>query len=321
MELAKKTMNKKEYKKIVGAKIIDPNTKQEKLIDLSKPLNQSVEMKFIFHDEREGKEIFWHSSAHILGHSLEDLYSCLLCTGPVKEHEGFYYDANFPKSGETISNQQLDHIQKAVNNLIREKNEFQRIDVTYEQACDMFSENKFKKELIDKHIQKNNYVSIYRVGNLVDLCSGPHLPHSGYIGEIVIQKQSGSYWQGNAEGPKTQRIHGISFKSRDEYKQWKKTQEEIAKRDHRVIAKQQKLFTLDMESPGAVGFLPNGTFIYNKLIEMLRREYRIRGYQEVITPNVFNIELWQTSGHLKNYREDMYIFDSEDKWYGLKPMN
>lgn len=134
MELAKKTMNKKQYKKIVGAKIIDPNGGKDRIIDLSKPLEESVNLQFIFQDEREGKEIFWHSSAHILGHSLEDLYTCLLCTGPVKEHEGFYYDANFPKNEETITSDQLQKIQKAVNKLVKQNKEFQRIDVTYEQA-------------------------------------------------------------------------------------------------------------------------------------------------------------------------------------------
>lgn len=113
----------------------------------------------------------------------------------------------------------------------------------------------------------------------------------------------------------------MSFRSKEDFKKWKLLQEEIAKRDHRVIAKQQKLFTVLKESPGTVAFLPNGTFIYNKLIELLRREYNVRGYQEVITPNMFTIDLWQTSGHYQNYRDDMFIFENDGKVIGVKPMN
>jgi threonyl-tRNA synthetase len=244
-----------------------------------------------------------------------------LCTGPVKENEGFYYDANFPKEDQTIDSENLKEIQEKVNNLISKKHDFQRIDVTYDEAVELFKENKFKLELINKHIKNSSYVSIYKVGDFVDLCEGPHLPHSGYIGQILIQKQSGSNWQGDVNKPKTQRIHGISFFNKENYKKWVALQEEIAKRDHRVIGKQQKLFTFEKESPGMVSFLPNGAFIYNKLIEFLRNEYRIRGYQEVITPNVFSIDLWKTSGHYDNFREDMYMFQSDDKWFGMKPMN
>lgn len=112
-------------------------------------------------------DILWHSSAHILGNSLEELYSCLLCTGPVKEHEGFYYDA-IPEGDTTISTQHLEEIQKAAKRLISQKNEFQRIEISYDEAIDMFKENKYKQELINKHAQNNSNVSIYRVGNFVD---------------------------------------------------------------------------------------------------------------------------------------------------------
>lgn len=280
---------------------------------MTRPIAESVNLEFIFSDERDGLEIFWHSSAHILGHSLEELYSCLLCTGPVKEHEGFYYDANFPDETQTLSSENLTEIQESVNKLISQKKEFQRIDITYDKAVELFKENKFKLELIDKHIKDNKYVSVYRVGESVDFCEGPHLPHSGYIGEIVIQNLSGSHWQGNVNNPKTQRIHGISFRTKEDYKQWKALQEEIIKRDHRVIGKQQRLFSFEAEAPGMASFLPNGAFIYNKLIDFLRREYLVRGYKEVITPNVFSVDLWMTSGHYDNYKDDMYLFNSDNK--------
>ena len=321
MDIAKSSMNKKEYNKIMGARVTDPKSGKTSIVDMTRPITDSVNVEFIFADERDGLEIFWHSSAHILGHSLEQLYSCLLCTGPVKEHEGFYYDANFPEESKTLSSENLTEIQESVNKLISQKNEFQRIDITYDKAVELFKENKFKLELIDKHIKDNTHVSVYRVGELVDFCEGPHLPHSGYIGEIVIQKQSGSYWQGNVNNPKTQRIHGISFRTKENYKQWKTIQEEIAKRDHRVIGKQQRLFSFEAESPGMASFLPNGAFIYNKLIEFLRREYLVRGYKEVITPNVFSVDLWMTSGHYDNYKDDMFLFKSDNKVFGMKPMN
>jgi len=313
-------MNKKEYNKILGARVTDSDG-NSKLIDLTRPLTESVKLEFLFRDDREGMEILWHSSAHILGLSIEQLYSCLLCTGPVKEHEGFYYDAHFPDESSTLTQESLDEIQKKAKKLISEKHPFERIDVTHEEALSMFQENPFKIELIEKHIQGNSHVSVYRVGDLVDLCEGPHLPHSGYIKEILIQKQSGSHWQGNVNNPKTQRVHAISFTDKSEYSKWKALQAELSKIDHRVIGKKQKLFTFEKESPGMVTFLPNGAHIYNKLIDFLRKEYLIRGYQEVITPNVFTVDLWKTSGHYDNYQEDMYMFKSDNKDFGIKPMN
>jgi threonyl-tRNA synthetase len=167
MQIAKQTMNRKLYSKIMAARMINPETDQKQIIDLSRPLTESVTIEFIYQDERDGMEVLWHSSAHILGHSLEELYSCLLCTGPVKEHEGFYYDA-IPADNVTITTQNLDDIQKTVKKLISQKNEFQRIEISYDQAIEMFQENKFKQELINKHAQNNDNVSVYRVGNLVD---------------------------------------------------------------------------------------------------------------------------------------------------------
>ena len=314
-------MINKERNTILGAKVKFTNNEKYEIIDLLRPLSDSWEIAFIKDSEREGIEILWHSSAHILGYSLEQLYPCLLWTGPVKEHEGFYYDANFEDENTTITTDNLADIQKKVNKLTSQKHTFQRIDISYEKAIDMFKENKFKLELINKHIEGHDSVSVYRVGDFVDLWEGPHLPHSGYIGEILILNQSGSYWKGNVNNPKTQRVHGISFSTKEKLKEWKKLQEEILKRDHRVIGKQQKLFTFEAESPGSVAFLPNGTHIYNKLIEFLRKEYLTRGYQEVITPNVFSIDLWKTSGHYDNYKDDMFLFDSDNKQYGIKPMN
>ena len=239
----------------------------------------------------------------------------------MKEHEGFYYDAHFEDENTTISTENLADIQKQVNRLTSQKHFFQRVDISYQQAVDLFKENKFKLELIDKHIQGHDSVSVYKVGDFVDLCEGPHIPHSGYVGEMLIQNQSGSYWKGDVNNPKTQRVHGISFRTKDKLKEWKKLQEEILKRDHRVIGKQQKLFSFESESPGSVAFLPNGAHIYNKLIEYLRKEYIVRGYQEVITPNVFSIDLWKTSGHYENYKDDMFLFKNDDKEFGIKPMN
>uniref|UniRef100_A0A671X989 threonine--tRNA ligase n=1 Tax=Sparus aurata TaxID=8175 RepID=A0A671X989_SPAAU len=161
----------------------------------------------------------------------------------------------------------------------------------------------------------------FRCGPLIDLCRGPHVRHTGKIKALKVHKNSSTYWEGKADMETLQRIYGISFPDPKMLKEWEKFQEEAKNRDHRKLGREQDLFFFHDLSPGSCFFLPKGAFIYNTLIEFIRGEYRKRGFQEVVTPNIYNSKLWQTSGHWQHYSENMFSFEAEKETFALKPMN
>merc|ERR1719342_1090542 len=163
--------------------------------------------------------------------------------------------------------------------------------------------------------------TVYRCGPLIDLCRGPHVRHTGKIKAFSVTKSSATYWEGNSEAESLQRIYGISFPDNKQMKEWKLFQEEAAKRDHRKIGVQQDLFFFHELSPGSCFFQPKGAHIYNKLLSFMKEEYWKRGFQEVISPNIYNHKLWMTSGHWEHYADNMFRFDIEKEAFGLKPMN
>jgi len=168
---------------------------------------------------------------------------------------------------------------------------------------------------------KTETTTVYRCGPLIDLCRGPHVRHTGKIKSMAVTKSSATYWEGNSEAESLQRIYGISFPDNKQMKEWKLFQEEAAKRDHRKIGVQQDLFFFHELSPGSCFFQPKGAHIYNKLLAFIKEEYWKRGFQEVISPNIYNAKLWQTSGHWDHYAENMFKISIEKEAFGLKPMN
>jgi threonyl-tRNA synthetase len=289
------------------------------LWDMARPLEESCKLKIFNFDSNEGRDTFWHSSAHILGESLEQAYGCKLCIGPCTTRgEGFYYDAFYGEH--TLNDEHFGGIEKQAEKAVKEKQPFERIEVTREQALDLFSENQFKVEII-KELPDDKTITVYRCGPLVDLCRGPHIPNTSHVKAFSCQKASASYWRGQADRESLQRVYGISFPDKKKLKEWQFLQEEAKKRDHRVVGQNQELFFFHPLSPGSAFFLPYGTRIYNKLMDFIRTQYVKRGYQEVVSPNIFNIELWNISGHASNYKDNMFCFDVEKQEYGLKPMN
>uniref|UniRef100_A0A8V5H024 threonine--tRNA ligase n=1 Tax=Melopsittacus undulatus TaxID=13146 RepID=A0A8V5H024_MELUD len=180
--------------------------------------------------------------------------------------------------------------------------------------------NKFKCRILNEKVTTPT-TTVYRCGPLIDLCRGPHVRHTGKIKTIKIHKNSSTYWEGKADMESLQRIYGISFPDAKMLKEWEKFQEEAKSRDHRKIGRDQELFFFHELSPGSCFFLPKGAYIYNTLIEFIRSEYRKRGFQEVVTPNVFNSKLWMTSGHWQHYSDNMFSFEVEKEIFALKPMN
>uniref|UniRef100_A0A2P2HX70 threonine--tRNA ligase n=2 Tax=Hirondellea gigas TaxID=1518452 RepID=A0A2P2HX70_9CRUS len=285
--------------------------------DLDRPLTNDCKLKLLKFDDPDAKTVFWHSTAHVLGEAMERIYGGNLCYGPPIE-EGFYYDMHLDGAG--VSQNDFPVIEDLMKKITKEKQPFERLEVSKENLLEMFKYNPFKVRLLKERVTTAT-TTVYRCGPLIDLCRGPHVKHTGKIKALAVTKSSSSYWEGRVDAESLQRIYGISFPEPKQLKEWKHFQEEAAKRDHRKIGVQQKLFFFHELSPGSCFFTPRGTYIYNSLMQYIREEYRNRGFQEVITPNIYNTKLWQTSGHWQHYAENMFCFEVEKEKFALKPMN
>ena len=289
--------------------------------DLNRPFEGDCTLQFFDFDSPEGTHCFWHSSAHILGQAIElEFPDAQLCIGPPLEDGGFYYDVYLPP-GVTISPADYERIQKRVDAIIKAKQNFTRVVLTKEQALDLFSTNKFKQEIITKRIPDGDLTTAYRNGPLIDLCRGPHVQNTGRIAAMMITRNSSSYWNADATKESLQRVYGVSFPSKAQLEEHRLLLKAAEERDHRRIGAAQELFFFHELSPGSCFFLPHGTRLYNRLQEYVRAQYHKRGYCEVVTPNVFNVDLWKQSGHYQNYRENMFSFDCEGVEFAMKPMN
>jgi threonyl-tRNA synthetase len=292
---------------------------QSVLWDLTRPLEGSCRLELLKFDHPQGQDVFWHSSAHILGQAMEREFGCHLTIGPALE-SGFYYDGFF--GDRKIKEDDFVTINKHAEKICKETQPFERCVISKEEALELFSENPFKVQLITNKVPDGALTSCYRCGDLVDLCRGPHLPDTGRAKAFMVTKNSSAYWLGKQELDSLQRLYAISFPNDKLLKEYKKFQEEAAKRDHRNIGKQQELFMFHpIMSPGSCFWFPLGARVYNKLIEFARSEYRIRGFTEVITPNMYDSRCFLTSGHYQNYKDDMYSLDVEKQEWMLKPMN
>lgn len=286
--------------------------------DLDRPLEEDCSLQLLKFDDEEAQAVYWHSSAHILGEAMERVYGGCLCYGPPIEN-GFYYDM-FLDNTDGVSSNDLPSLETLCKKIMKEKQPFERLEIKKETLLEMFKYNKFKCRILNEKITTPT-TTVYRCGPLIDLCRGPHVRHTGKIKALKIHKNSSTYWEGKADMETLQRIYGISFPDPKMLKEWEKFQEDAKNRDHRKLGREQDLFFFHDLSPGSCFFLPKGSFIYNTLIEFIRSEYRKRGFQEVVTPNIYNSKLWQTSGHWQHYSDNMFSFEVEKETFALKPMN
>ncbi|XP_032691871.1 threonine--tRNA ligase 2, cytoplasmic isoform X2 [Lontra canadensis] len=287
------------------------------LWDLDRPLEGDSILELLTFDNEEAQAVYWHSSAHVLGEAMELYYGGHLCYGPPIEN-GFYYDMFI--GDRAVSSTELSALEDICKTIIKEKQPFERLEVSKEVLLEMFKYNKFKCRILNEKVNTPT-TTVYRCGPLIDLCKGPHVRHTGKIKTIKIFKNSSTYWEGNPKMETLQRIYGISFPDNKMMKTWEKFQEEAKNRDHRKIGKEQELFFFHDLSPGSCFFLPRGAFIYNTLMDFIREEYRRRNFTEVLSPNMYNSKLWETSGHWQHYSENMFTFDIEKDTFALKPMN
>lgn len=308
------------------AKMVDPSLPDRLVIakvdgelwDCTRPLEKSCTLEFLDFECEEGKAVFWHSSAHVLGEACERHYGCHLCLGPPVE-EGFYYEMDI--ADRTVSTTDYPLINKMADKIIKDKQKFERLVVSKDDLLEMFKHNPLKLRLISDKIPDGTSTTVYRCGPLIDLCRGPHITNTSRIKAFTVTKNSSSYFLGSAENQVLQRIYGISFPDKEQMKAWQKFKDEADQRDHRLVGRNQELFFFHELSPGSCFFLPHGARIYNRLLEFMRAEYRKRGFTEVITPNIFHENLWKTSGHWDHYRDDMFACGKGDEVFYLKPMN
>lgn len=288
------------------------------LWDLARPLEGDCTLELLKFDDPDAQKVFWHSSAHVLGLALEEKYEAKLCIGPPLENGGFYYDVHTDK---VISADDFNDIKKFVKISTSEKYPFERLEIPKEKAIEMFKHNKFKLEIIKEKVPDGETCTAYRCGPLIDLCRGPHVLNTGKISAFDVTTNSSAYWKGDSKNDTLQRVYGISFPNKKLLDEWHEFRRLAAERDYRLIGKNQELFTYSEYSPGSAFMLPHGTRVYNKLMDFMRNQYRNRGFHEVISPNIYNSDLWKKSGHWDKYQENMFVFKCEDQDWGVKPMN
>ena len=281
--------------------------------DLYTPISSDSNVSILTFDSEKGREVFWHSSAHILAQAIIELFpKARLTIGPAID-EGFYYDIDH----EPFSQEDIENIEKKMKEISQRKQDIRREDISKEKAKELFRDNPYKLELIEEF---DSY-SIYHQGDFIDLCRGPHIPNTGLVKASKITKVSGAYWRADQNNKQLQRIYAISFPKQKMLDDWLELQEQIKLRDHRKLGKELNLFMFSDLSPGSPFFYPEGTIIYDELQKFLREEYKKRGFKEVISPNIFNKKLWEISGHWENYRENAFSFENEGQTFALKPMN
>jgi threonyl-tRNA synthetase len=295
------------------------------LRDLAAPLPKGgAEVAILTDRDPEALELIRHDAAHVMAEAVMELYPGTKVTiGPPIE-SGFYYDFEFPPDTR-ITEEDLPKIEAAMREHIKADEEFGRRDVPVAEAIELFKAQGqgFKVELIEDLVRDEGVetVSLYRNGPFEDLCRGPHGPSTGRIKAVKLDSVAGAYWRGDENRERLTRIYGTAFFSRKDLDEHEERLEQARERDHRRLGPQLGLFMLRKEAPGMPFWLPNGTTLLRLIENEVQKQLRKRGYQEIKTPHVMDVELWHRSGHWDNYRENMYFSEWGDREYAIRPMN
>ncbi|MBW6535642.1 MAG: threonine--tRNA ligase [Mariniphaga sp.] len=292
--------------------------------DLTRKIENNAAIKLHTWDDRQGKEAFWHSSAHLMAEAIDHFYpGTKFGIGPTVD-VGFYYDIALP-DGQQLSDKDLQKIEQKMLELARQKNDIVRKEISKNDAMQMFTEknDELKQELIAE--LEDGTITLYNQGNFTDLCRGPHLPNTGYIKAIKLTSIAGAYWRGNENNQMLTRVYGVTFPKQKMLEEYLVMLEEAKKRDHRKIGKEMELFTFsEAVGQGLPLWLPKGAQLRQQLEDFLKKVQKLYGYDQVITPHIGDVNLYKISGHYEKYGKDSFQpikTPAEGEEYLLKPMN
>ena len=289
--------------------------------DASRPINEDARLQLYTWDDKEAKNTFWHSSAHLMAEAVESLFPGVkFWVGPPVEH-GFYYDMDL--GDRKINEEDLAAIEKKMNELARQNNEYVRKEIPKEEAIKYFDAkgDEYKLDLLQN--LKDGEISFYTQGNFTDLCRGPHIPSTGVIKAIKLTNIAGAYWKGDEHNKMLTRLYGVTFPSQKELDAHLLMLEEAKKRDHRKLGKELSIYTMDDDvGQGLIMWMPNGTIIIEELEKLAKETEQEAGYKRVVTPHIAKESMYLTSGHLPYYADSMYPpMELEGEKYYLKSMN
>ncbi|CAJ0738647.1 Threonine--tRNA ligase [Ralstonia edaphis] len=289
------------------------------MVDTSYTIDRDAKLAIITDKDADGVDVIRHSTAHLLAYAVKELYPDAQVTiGPVIEN-GFYYDFAYKRP---FTPEDLVAIEKKMTELAKKDEKVTREVWNRDEAVKLFEGmgEKYKAEIIAS-IPQDQEIGLYREGNFVDLCRGPHVPSTGKLKVFKLMKVAGAYWRGDHNNEMLQRIYGTAWAKKEDQEAYLHMLEEAEKRDHRKLGRELDLFHIDEYSPGTVFWHPKGWTLWQEVEQYMRRVYRENGYQEVKGPQILDKTLWEKTGHWDKYRENMFITESEKREYALKPMN
>lgn len=290
-----------------------------KLVDLSHPITENSTVSIVTDKDPEGLEIIRHSTSHLMAQAVKELYpEAQITIGPVIEN-GFYYDFSLPKH---LTNEDLPLIEKKMDEIVKRDLPIVREEMDRDEAVKYFNSigEHYKAEIIGS-IPAGETISLYRQGDYVDLCRGPHVPSTGRLKVHKLMKLAGAYWRGDSKNEMLQRIYGTAWAKKDDMAAHLHMLEEAEKRDHRRLGKELDLFHFQEEAPGLIFWHARGWALWQQVEQYMRRVYQDNDYQEVKAPQLLDRSLWEKSGHWSKYKENMFTTESENRYYALKPMN
>jgi threonyl-tRNA synthetase len=305
-------------KAALAGKVTHPG-QEAKLVDTSYLIEQDVDLAIITDKNDEGLEVIRHSTAHLLAYAVKELFPDAQVTiGPVIDN-GFYYDFSYKRP---FTPDDLAAIEKKMVELAKKDEKVERKVLPRDEAVAYFKgiNEHYKAEIIAS-IPSNEDVSLYSEGSFTDLCRGPHVPNTGKLKAFKLMKLAGAYWRGDSNNEMLQRVYGTAWRNKDELEAYLHMLEEAEKRDHRKLGKQLDFYHMQDDAPGMVFWHPRGWVIWQEVEQYMRAKFKEYDYQEVRTPTVLDKTLWEKSGHWQNYRDNMFVTQSESRDYAVKPMN
>jgi len=316
---AARMLDKKIADQALAAEVFDEKRDGQKgaLLDLSLRVTENSSFSIITSENRDKAiSILNHSTSHIMAEAIKKVFpDAKFAIGPSIK-DGFYYDFETKKN---VSAEDLRLIEKEMKRIIKEDNRFEKSEVSKEKAKKLFKGNPYKIELINDI--EGNKVSIYTSGDFTDLCSGPHIPSTGKVKAFKLLSVAGAYWRGDEKNKMLVRIYGAAFFSSEELKEHMEKLDLAKRSDHRKIGRDLDIFSFNYEAPGFPFFHPNGMVLMNTILDYWKEEHEKEGYKEIKTPILLSNELWKTSGHWDNYKENMYFVKIDENDFAIKPMN